>query len=107
MKMEGSVWLLPVACCSFRGLRVDKPDFDVGDLSPDERRRAVAELLGRGVGRWKRFRLETVSGTLEDSLGKPLEPDRFPGLSVTDAVSERQMTASQSIPSSTEAPIHE
>ena len=84
-----------------------KPDFDVGDLSPDERRRSVAELLGRGVGRWKRFCLETVSGTLEDSLGKPLEPGRFPGLSVTDAVSDRQKTATESTPSSTEAPIYE
>jgi hypothetical protein len=40
-------------------------------------------------------------------LGKPLEPGRFPGLSVTDAVSERQMTAAESNPSSTKAPIHE
>lgn len=84
-----------------------KSDLDVGELSPDERRRAVAELLGRGVGRWKRLCLETVSGTLEDSLGKPLEAGRFPGLSVTDAVSERQMPAAESIPSFTEIPIHE
>lgn len=99
--------MLPVACCSIRGLRVGKPDLDVGELSPVERRRAVAELLGRGMGRWKRFCLETVSGTLEDSVGKPLEPGRFPGLSVTDAVSERQMTEAESNPSFTEAPIHE
>ena len=99
--------MLPVACCSFKGLRVGKSELDLGELLPDERRQAVAELLGRGVGRWKRFCLETVSGTLEDSLGKPLEPGRFPGLSVTDAVSERQMTAAESIPSFTEIPIHE
>lgn len=84
-----------------------KQDSDVGELSPDERRRAVAELLGRGVGRWKRFCLETVSETLEDSLGKPLEPRRFPGLSVSDVVFDRQMTAAESVPSFTEVPIHE
>ncbi|MCH1494268.1 MAG: hypothetical protein L7U72_03485 [Rubripirellula sp.] len=99
--------MLPVACRSFKGLRVGKSDLDVGELSPVERRRAVAELLGRGVGRWKRFCLEAVSGTLEDSLGKRLEAGRFPGLSVTDAVSERQMPAAESIPSFTEIPIHE
>ena len=99
--------MLPVACRSFKGLRVGKSDLDVGELSPVERRRAVAELLGRGVGRWKRFCLETVSGTLEDSWGKRLEAGRFPGLSVTDAVSDRQKTATESTPSSTEAPIYE
>ncbi|GAA4451649.1 hypothetical protein GCM10023156_19940 [Novipirellula rosea] len=84
-----------------------KPDLDVDELSPDARRRAVAEVLGRGVGRWKRFCLETVSETLQDSVGKPLEPGRFSGLSVTDAVFDRKMTAAKFIPSFTEVPSHE
>ena len=62
----------------------------VGDeLSPRDRRLAVAELLASGVRRWKRFCLETVSATSENSLRDRLESRRETRLSVSQAVSER------------------
>ena len=62
----------------------------VGDeLSPQERRLAVAELLASGVRRWKRFCLESVSATSKNSLRDRLESRRETRLSVSQAVSER------------------
>jgi hypothetical protein len=62
----------------------------VGDeLSPWDRRLAVAELLASGIRGWKRFCMETVSATSENSLHGRLESRCETRLSVSQAVSER------------------
>jgi hypothetical protein len=75
----------------------------VGDeLSPRERRMAVAVLLASGVWRWKRFYLESVSATSVNSLRDRLVSRRKTRLSVSQAVPERSSCAADRLHSNEE-----
>lgn len=82
-----------------------KTGIDAG-MSPGERRAAVAELLVRGVRRWKRFCLEPVSETSDNSSDKRLEPRAESRLSVSQAISDRSTSTSDRSPTYAEETKH-